>query len=232
MATDRGGISLVDTMAAKRAIVLEDIPPDGRGKGMPRSTWNAHNLGHTPPPIKANAAFRPSRRRHHPGSNPNEVTPSWRIGMPGGLWSSYSLAGPGPARDLQMARVVPQQSAYVVERPVGICTLGRDFIFSGRFRQRPIQTLVERNRHRYPRTDPITRDNAGRRRWHPPIRKVLDPQRASHTASAPSLCHHAPAQNRARSEIGENRTDRMLEERAPTSTARSSMNRQATSPGA
>ena len=49
MATDRGGISPVDTMGGETAIVLEDIPPDGRGKAECRgSTWNAHNLGDKP----------------------------------------------------------------------------------------------------------------------------------------------------------------------------------------
>ncbi|MBX3121828.1 MAG: NfeD family protein [Nitrospira sp.] len=49
MATDRGGISPVDTMGGETAIVLEDIPPDGRGKAECRgSTWNAHNLGNKP----------------------------------------------------------------------------------------------------------------------------------------------------------------------------------------
>lgn len=49
MATDRGGISPVDTMGGETAIVLEDIPPDGRGKAECRgSTWNAHNLGSRP----------------------------------------------------------------------------------------------------------------------------------------------------------------------------------------
>jgi len=49
MATDRGGISPVDTMGGEMAIVLEDIPPDGRGKAECRgSTWNAHNLGNKP----------------------------------------------------------------------------------------------------------------------------------------------------------------------------------------
>ncbi|ULA69186.1 MAG: Putative activity regulator of membrane protease YbbK [Nitrospira sp.] len=49
MATDRGGVSPVDTMGGETAIVLEDIPPDGRGKAECRgSTWNAHNLGTRP----------------------------------------------------------------------------------------------------------------------------------------------------------------------------------------
>lgn len=49
MATDRGGVSPVDTMGGETAIVLEDIPPDGRGKAECRgSTWNAHNLGTKP----------------------------------------------------------------------------------------------------------------------------------------------------------------------------------------
>ncbi len=49
MATDRGGVSPVDTMGGETAIVLEDIPPDGRGKAECRgSTWNAHNLGARP----------------------------------------------------------------------------------------------------------------------------------------------------------------------------------------
>lgn len=49
MATDRGGISPVDTMGGETAIVLEDIPPDGRGKAECRgSMWNAHNLGDKP----------------------------------------------------------------------------------------------------------------------------------------------------------------------------------------
>ena len=49
MATDRGGVSPVDTMGGETAIVLEDIPPDGRGKAECRgSTWNAHNLGDKP----------------------------------------------------------------------------------------------------------------------------------------------------------------------------------------
>ena len=46
---DRGGVSPVDTMGGETAIVLEDIPPDGRGKAECRgSTWNAHNLGSRP----------------------------------------------------------------------------------------------------------------------------------------------------------------------------------------
>jgi membrane protein implicated in regulation of membrane protease activity len=49
MATDRSGVSPVDTMGGETAIVLEDIPPDGRGKAECRgSTWNAHNLGDKP----------------------------------------------------------------------------------------------------------------------------------------------------------------------------------------
>jgi membrane protein implicated in regulation of membrane protease activity len=49
MAIDRGGVSPVDTMGGETAIVLEDIPPDGRGKAECRgSTWNAHNLGDRP----------------------------------------------------------------------------------------------------------------------------------------------------------------------------------------
>ncbi len=49
MATDRSGVSPVDTMGGETAIVLEDIPPDGRGKAECRgSTWNAHNLGDRP----------------------------------------------------------------------------------------------------------------------------------------------------------------------------------------
>ena len=49
MRTDRGDFSPVDTMGGETAIVLEDIPPDGRGKAECRgSTWNAHNLGDRP----------------------------------------------------------------------------------------------------------------------------------------------------------------------------------------
>lgn len=49
MKPDRGGVSPVDTMGGETAIVLEDIPPDGRGKAECRgSTWNAHNLGSRP----------------------------------------------------------------------------------------------------------------------------------------------------------------------------------------
>ncbi len=49
MRPDRGDFSPVDTMGGETAIVLEDIPPDGRGKAECRgSTWNAHNLGDRP----------------------------------------------------------------------------------------------------------------------------------------------------------------------------------------
>ena len=49
MKPDRGGVSPVDTLGGETAIVLEDIPPDGRGKAECRgSTWNAHNLGSRP----------------------------------------------------------------------------------------------------------------------------------------------------------------------------------------
>lgn len=49
MRTDQGDFAPVDTMGGETAIVLEDIPPDGRGKAECRgSTWNVHNAGDRP----------------------------------------------------------------------------------------------------------------------------------------------------------------------------------------
>ncbi len=49
MKPDRGDVSPVDTMGGETAVVLDDIPPDGRGKAECRgSTWNAHNAGSRP----------------------------------------------------------------------------------------------------------------------------------------------------------------------------------------
>ena len=135
--------------------------------------------------------------------------------MPGGLWVVIFLAGLVLLVISKTARVVPQQSAYVVER------LGRysrtpgagfhilwPFLDSVQYKHSLKETAID-----IPEQICITRDNVQVGVDGILYSKVLDPQRASYGISDYRFAITQLAQTALRSEIGKIELDRTFEER-------------------
>ncbi len=135
--------------------------------------------------------------------------------MPGGLWVVIFLAGLVLLVISKTARVVPQQSAYVVERLGRYSrTLGAGFhilwpfIDSVQYKHSLKETAID-----IPEQICITRDNVQVGVDGILYAKVLDPQRASYGISDYRFAITQLAQTALRSEIGKIELDRTFEER-------------------
>ncbi len=135
--------------------------------------------------------------------------------MPGGLWVVIFLAGLVLLVISKTARVVPQQSAYVVERLGRYSrTLGAGFhilwpfIDSVQYKHSLKETAID-----IPEQICITRDNVQVGVDGILYSKVLDPQRASYGISDYRFAITQLAQTALRSEIGKIELDRTFEER-------------------
>ena len=135
--------------------------------------------------------------------------------MPGGLWVVIFLAGLVLLVISKTARVVPQQSAYVVERLGRYSrTLGAGFhilwpfLDSVQYKHSLKETAID-----IPEQICITRDNVQVGVDGILYSKVLDPQRASYGISDYRFAITQLAQTALRSEIGKIELDRTLEER-------------------
>ena len=135
--------------------------------------------------------------------------------MPGGLWVVIFLAGLVLLVISKTARVVPQQSAYVVERLGRYSrTLGAGFhilwpfIDSVQYKHSLKETAID-----IPEQVCITRDNVQVGVDGILYSKVLDPQRASYGISDYRFAITQLAQTALRSEIGRIELDRTFEER-------------------
>ncbi|MCS6319115.1 MAG: SPFH/Band 7/PHB domain protein [Nitrospira sp.] len=136
-------------------------------------------------------------------------------GMPGGLWVVIFLAGLVLLVISKTARVVPQQSAYVVERLGRYSrTLGAGFhilwpfLDSVQYKHSLKETAID-----IPEQICITRDNVQVGVDGILYSKVLDPQRASYGISDYRFAITQLAQTALRSEIGKIELDRTFEER-------------------
>ncbi len=136
-------------------------------------------------------------------------------GVPGGLWVVIFLAGLVLLVISKTARVVPQQSAYVVERLGRYSrTLGAGFhilwpfIDSVQYKHSLKETAID-----IPEQICITRDNVQVGVDGILYAKVLDPQRASYGISDYRFAITQLAQTALRSEIGRIELDRTFEER-------------------
>jgi regulator of protease activity HflC (stomatin/prohibitin superfamily) len=136
-------------------------------------------------------------------------------GMPGGLWVVIFLAGLVLLVVSKTARVVPQQSAYVVERLGRYSrTLGAGFhilwpfLDSVQYKHSLKETAID-----IPEQICITRDNVQVGVDGILYSKVLDPQRASYGISDYRFAITQLAQTALRSEIGKIELDRTFEER-------------------
>lgn len=136
-------------------------------------------------------------------------------GMPGGLWVVIFLAGLVILVISKTARVVPQQSAYVVERLGRYSrTLGAGFhilwpfLDSVQYKHSLKETAID-----IPEQICITRDNVQVGVDGILYSKVLDPQRASYGISDYRFAITQLAQTALRSEIGKIELDRTFEER-------------------
>ncbi|MCS6289448.1 MAG: SPFH/Band 7/PHB domain protein [Nitrospira sp.] len=136
-------------------------------------------------------------------------------GMPGGLWVVMFLAGLVLLVISKTARVVPQQSAYVVERLGRYSrTLGAGFhilwpfLDSVQYKHSLKETAID-----IPEQICITRDNVQVGVDGILYSKVLDPQRASYGISDYRFAITQLAQTALRSEIGKIELDRTFEER-------------------
>ena len=135
--------------------------------------------------------------------------------MPGGLWVVIFLAGLVLLVISKTARVVPQQSAYVVERLGRYSrTLGAGFhilwpfLASVQYKHSLKETAID-----IPEQICITRDNVQVGVDGILYSKVLDPQRASYGISDYRFAITQLAQTALRSEIGKIELDRTFEER-------------------
>ncbi|MBX3369298.1 MAG: paraslipin, partial [Nitrospira sp.] len=135
--------------------------------------------------------------------------------MPGGLWVVIFLAGLVLFVVSKTARVVPQQSAYVVERLGRYSrTLGAGFhilwpfLDSVQYKHSLKETAID-----IPEQICITRDNVQVGVDGILYSKVLDPQRASYGISDYRFAITQLAQTALRSEIGKIELDRTFEER-------------------
>ena len=135
--------------------------------------------------------------------------------MPGGLWVVIFLAGLVLLVISKTARVVPQQSAYVVERLGRYSrTLGAGFhilwpfLDSVQYKHSLKETAID-----IPEQICITRDNVQVGVDGILYSKVLDPQRASYGISDDRFAITQLAQTALRSEIGKIELDRTFEER-------------------
>ncbi|MBV6468332.1 MAG: hypothetical protein NBKEAIPA_00196 [Nitrospirae bacterium] len=135
--------------------------------------------------------------------------------MPGGLWVFVFLAGLVLLVISKTARVVPQQSAYVVERLGRYSrTLGAGFhillpfLDSVQYKHSLKETAID-----IPEQICITRDNVQVGVDGILYSKVLDPQRASYGISDYRFAITQLAQTALRSEIGKIELDRTFEER-------------------
>lgn len=135
--------------------------------------------------------------------------------MPGGLWVFIFLAGLVLLVISKTARVVPQQSAYVVERLGRYSrTLGAGFhillpfLDSVQYKHSLKETAID-----IPEQICITRDNVQVGVDGILYSKVLDPQRASYGISDYRFAITQLAQTALRSEIGKIELDRTFEER-------------------
>ena len=135
--------------------------------------------------------------------------------MPGGLWVVIFLAGLVLLVISKTARVVPQQSAYVVERLGRYSrTLGAGFhilwpfLDSVQYKHSLKETAID-----IPEQICITRDNVQVGVDGILYSKVLDPQRASYGISDYRFAITQLAQSALRSEIGKIELDRTFEER-------------------
>ena len=135
--------------------------------------------------------------------------------MPGGLWVVIFLAGLVLLVISKTARVVPQQSAYVVERLGRYSrTLGAGFhilwpfLDSVQYKHSLKETAID-----IPEQICITRDNVQVGVDGILYSKVLDPQRASYGISDYRFAITQLAQTALRSEIGKIEFDRTFEER-------------------
>ncbi len=135
--------------------------------------------------------------------------------MPGGLWVVIFLAGLVLLVISKTARVVPQQSAYVVERLGRYSrTLGAGFhilwpfLDSVQYKHSLKETAID-----IPEQICITRDNVQVGVDGILYSKVLDPQRASYGISDYRFAITQLAQTALRSEIGKIELDRTFEER-------------------
>ncbi|MBS0169681.1 MAG: SPFH/Band 7/PHB domain protein [Nitrospira sp.] len=135
--------------------------------------------------------------------------------MPGGLWVVIFLAGLVVLVISKTARVVPQQSAYVVERLGRYSrTLGAGFhilwpfLDSVQYKHSLKETAID-----IPEQICITRDNVQVGVDGILYSKVLDPQRASYGISDYRFAITQLAQTALRSEIGKIELDRTFEER-------------------
>src|SRR5512134_3326143 len=141
-------------------------------------------------------------------------------GMPGGLWVVIFLAGLVLLVISKTARVVPQQSAYVVERLGRYSrTLGAGFhilipfIDAVQYKHSLKETAVD-----IPEQICITRDNVQVGVDGILYLKVLDAQRASYGISDHRFAITQLAQTALRSEIGKIDLDRTFEERTNINT--------------
>ena len=135
--------------------------------------------------------------------------------MPGGLWVVIFLAGLVLLVISKTARVVPQQSAYVVERLGRYSrTLGAGFhilwpfLDSVQYKHSLKETAID-----IPEQICITRDNVQVGVDGIRYSKALDPQRASYGISDYRFAITQLAQTALRSEIGKIELDRTFEER-------------------
>ena len=135
--------------------------------------------------------------------------------MPGGLWVVIFLAGLVLLVISKTARVVPQQSAYVVERLGRYSrTLGAGFhilwpfLDSVQYKHSLKETAIDIHEQIC-----ITRDNVQVGVDGILYSKVLDPQRASYGISDYRFAITQLAQTALRSEIGKIELDRTFEER-------------------
>ena len=135
--------------------------------------------------------------------------------MPGGLWVVIFRAGLVLLVISKTARVVPQQSAYVVERLGRYSrTLGAGFhilwpfLDSVQYKHSLKETAID-----IPEQICITRDNVQVGVDGILYSKVLDPQRASYGISDYRFAITQLAQTALRSEIGKIELDRTFEER-------------------
>ena len=135
--------------------------------------------------------------------------------MPGGLWVVIFLAGLVLLVISKTARVVPQQSAYVVERLGRYSrTLGAGFhilwpfLDSVQYKHSLKETAID-----IPEQICITRDNVQVGVDGILYSKVLDPQRASYGISDYRFAITQLAQTALRSEIAKIELDRTFEER-------------------
>ena len=135
--------------------------------------------------------------------------------MPGGLWVVIFLAGLVLLVISKTARVVPQQSAYVVERLGRYSrTLGAGFhilwpfLDSVQYKHSLKETAID-----IPEQICITRDNVQVGVDGILYSKVLDPQRASYGISDYRFAITQLAQTALRSELGKIELDRTFEER-------------------